>query len=123
MTSNELMASLNNYVKFEGYLWWVRDLPYFVDNGKVVPTGYGVRGSYNEPDILTGITEIQYTREYLLPVTTDLDQAVQTLLVLCLRSAEHRVREHFTYKGRRIFGPHYKLDDLVEVCDKDNNTK
>jgi hypothetical protein len=30
-----------------------------------------------------------------------------------LTSAEHIVREHFTYKGVRIFAPHFDVDALV----------
>jgi hypothetical protein len=33
-----------------------------------------------------------------------------------LTSAEHRIREHFLYRGERVFGPHYDVDALVELC-------
>jgi hypothetical protein len=32
-----------------------------------------------------------------------------------MTSAEHRVREHFSYKGKRIFGPHIDVEKLLEM--------
>jgi hypothetical protein len=43
-------------------------------------------------------------------------EIVSTAFKCVLTSAEHRCREHFSYKGERIYGPHYDVDALVEVC-------
>jgi hypothetical protein len=29
---------------------------------------------------------------------------------------EHRTREHFRYRGAAVFGPHFDVDALVELC-------
>ena len=31
---------------------------------------------------------------------------------------EHECREFFTYKGKRVFGPHISIDALLEVADQ-----
>lgn len=75
-----------------------------------------VQATYVEPDIYTGVAQTQYTRKWLLtPAMTD-SEIVQTLFKLCLTSMEHRTREAFTYKGARIFGPHFDVNDLADLC-------
>lgn len=79
--------------------------------------GVYLQGSYIEPCVETGAEEAQYTRKWLLsPYMTD-SEIVQTAFKCVLTSAEHRVREHFTYKGKRIFGPHFNIEDLVKISD------
>jgi len=29
---------------------------------------------------------------------------------------EHKTREWFTYKGKAIFGPHFNVNSLWEIC-------
>ncbi len=43
-------------------------------------------------------------------------EVVQTALLCALTSAEHRVREHFLYKGERVFGPHFDIEGLYELA-------
>src|SRR5215467_3075651 len=43
---------------------------------------------------------------------------VRTIFAAFLAYEEHEVREAFTYKGKRIFGPHLDIDALVEVADR-----
>lgn len=75
-----------------------------------------LKAVYDEPDIYTDKLETQTTRKWLLsPYMTD-SEIVQTAFKLCLTSMEHRTRELFKYKGARIFGPHFDVDDLVTLC-------
>lgn len=75
-----------------------------------------VQGVYLEPDIYTGVQEHQFTRKWLVtPAMTD-SEIVQTAFKLCMTSMEHRTREAFKYKGARIFGPHFDVEDLVRLC-------
>lgn len=75
-----------------------------------------VQGNYVERDIYTGVPAMQFTRKWLLsPAMTD-SEVVQTLFKLCLTSMGHRTREAFTYKGARIFGPHFDVNDLADLC-------
>lgn len=75
-----------------------------------------LRAEYDEPDIYTGVVERQHTRKWLLsPLMTD-SEIVQTAFKLCMTSMEHRCREGFQYKGARIFGPHFDVNDLAALC-------
>lgn len=83
--------------------------------------GIFLRAEYYEPDIYTKVNEKQYTRKWLLsPLMTD-SEIIQTCFKMCFTSMEHKTRESFTYKGSRIFGPHFDVEDLVSLCkDKEN---
>jgi hypothetical protein len=75
-----------------------------------------LQARYLEPDIITGEQEWQHTRKWQLSEYMVKSEIVQTALKSVLTSAEHRVREHFLYCGERIFGPHYDVDALVDLC-------
>ncbi len=75
-----------------------------------------LQATYIDEDIYTGKAEVQTTRRWLLsPHMTD-SEVIQTAFKLCMTSMEHRTREAFTYKGARIFGPHFDVEDLVGLC-------
>jgi len=80
-----------------------------------------MQGLYFEEDVYTDNVEAQHTRKWLLsPLMTD-SEIVQTAFKLCITSMEHRTREGFTYKGARVFGPHFDVEDLVTLCkDREN---
>lgn len=71
---------------------------------------------YDEPDIITGIVEPQHTRRWLLSPTMVKSELVQTAFKCALTSMEHRTREHFLYKGERVYGPHFDVEALVEIA-------
>lgn len=75
-----------------------------------------LQGSYDEPCINTGALMPQWTRKWLLSPSMTRSEIVQTALKLCLTSMEHRTREHFLYRGRRVFGPHFDVDALWALC-------
>lgn len=75
-----------------------------------------LQGRYIEADIFSGKQEMQMTRRWLVSPHMSKSELVQTALKLVLTSAEHRVREHFKYRGALIFGPHYNIDDLHELA-------
>jgi len=101
-------------VSFLDYHWLV-----YVAHGGVV-----LRASYEEPDVYGSAMDgdqVQLTRKWLLsPSMTD-SEIVQTAFKACLTSMEHRTREHFTYKTRRVFGPHFDIEDLVWLCEAREN--
>jgi hypothetical protein len=43
-------------------------------------------------------------------------ELVQTAFKAVLTSIEHEAREQFTYKGARVFGPHFDIEALVSAC-------
>jgi len=75
-----------------------------------------LQGSYFEPDTVTGEIEKQQTRKWILSEHMTKSEIVQTAFKLAITSMEHRTREHFLYKGERVFSPHYDIDALVELC-------
>lgn len=76
-----------------------------------------VQGSYWENDVVTGKPELQKTRKWILSEYMTKSEIVQTIFKMCLTSMEHRTREHFLYKGQRVFSPHYDVEALVELCE------
>src|SRR5262249_33809654 len=74
--------------------------------------GYFVQLRYLEPDVETGDPADQHGRKWYVSPYSTKSEIVQTVLKACLTSAEHMVREHFTYKGERILGPHFDVEDL-----------
>lgn len=78
--------------------------------------GVILRASYMEPDTYTRVWSKQLTRKWVLSPNMTTSEIVQTAFKCAYTSYEHRVREDFRYKGYRIFGPHYNVNDLVELC-------
>jgi hypothetical protein len=94
-------------VQFENYAWEVRTA-----HGGVVVYGVYMEADVYEPTRI----ERQQTRKWLVsPLMTD-SEIVQTIFKLCATSMEHRLREHFSYRGARVFGPHFDIEDLVSLC-------
>lgn len=75
-----------------------------------------LRGSYLDPDIVTHERARHYTRKWRLSEYMVRSELVQTVFKCVLTSAEHRTREHFLYRGERVFGPHFDVDALYEIA-------
>lgn len=71
---------------------------------------------YYECDVDTGAMTEQHARKWYVSAHATESEVVRTALLACLISAEHRVREHFLYDGRRLFGPHISVAALGEVA-------
>lgn len=74
--------------------------------------GFYLQLVYQEKDIITGKVEEQHTRKWYISNHATKTEVVQTLLKAALTSAEHIVREHFLYRGERVYMPHWDVDDL-----------
>jgi hypothetical protein len=110
MTENgaliQRVRKLIDQIKFLNYDFSVRE-----EHG-----GVHLRGEYNEADVYDDKVVLQITRPWkITPAMTD-SEIVQTIFKCCMTSMEHRTREHFTYMGARIFGPHFDVNDLVKLC-------
>lgn len=46
-------------------------------------------------------------------------ELVQTAFKAVLTWQEHEAREHFTYKGQKVLGPHLDLDLVAELLQED----
>lgn len=77
--------------------------------------GFLLQMQYIEADVLTGKLAKQHTRKwYISPHATE-SEIVQTGLICVLTSQEHIGREHFKYKGLKLYGPHMNVTDLTEM--------
>ncbi|MBX3660703.1 MAG: hypothetical protein KF740_19890 [Ramlibacter sp.] len=63
-----------------------------------------------------GVIARQLTRKWLLSRHMTRSELVQTAFKCVLTSVEHETREQFTYKGARVFGPHFDVEGLVQAC-------
>ncbi|MGB2626445.1 MAG: hypothetical protein WAK20_06625 [Candidatus Acidiferrum sp.] len=75
-----------------------------------------LQGGYMEPDTVTGEPSWQVTRRWFLSPSMTQSEVVQTAFKCIITSFEHRVREWFFYRGEPVFGPHFDVEALVEIC-------
>jgi hypothetical protein len=62
-----------------------------------------------------GEAKPQTTRKWRLSQHMTASEIVQTALKCVLTAVEHEAREHFTYRGQAIFGPHFDVEALVAI--------
>lgn len=74
--------------------------------------------TYVEPDIDTREPATQESREWLIRPTMSEGEIVRTAYAAVTRSYMHIVSEHFTYKGKRVYGPHIDIDALLNACEQ-----
>lgn len=79
-----------------------------------------LQANYLDRCIVTGTLEKQSTRKWLLSKHMTKSELIQTCFKCCITSMEHRTREEFKYKGRRIFGPHFDVDTLWAITTNSN---
>ena len=81
-------------------------------------TGWFIQVQYMEEDIETGKMELQKARKWLIsPFMTD-TEVVETVFKACRTSMDHVLKEHFLYKGRRVYSPHFDIEARVSMCDQ-----
>src|SRR3954463_13200329 len=73
---------------------------------------------YHEADVYSGEPGIKRTRKWLLSEHMTRSELGQTALKCVVTSHEHRVRESFLYRGRRVFGPHCDVESLWEIAEQ-----
>jgi len=79
--------------------------------------GFFLQVQYLEPDIETGRIEIQKARKWYVSAFSTESEIVETAFKACRISMEHVVKEHFTYRGRRVFSPHFHVQARIDACD------
>ena len=77
-----------------------------------------LQGQYVEPDTKTGKRMLQKTRRWFLSPEMTRSEIVQTVFKCVITSREHSAREWFSYQGQPVFGPHFDVDSLAELCRK-----
>lgn len=99
---------------------WLKDVSYhdytFEVEHNLDWTSFYLQGWYVDRDIATGDTAIQRTRKWQLSQHMTKSEFIQTVFKCALTSAEHRVREGFLYKGKRVYSPHFDVDALHGLC-------
>jgi hypothetical protein len=57
-------------------------------------------------------------RKWFIDATATASDVVRTAFKAASTWAEHEAREEFTYRGARVFSPHFEIDDLVLLASK-----
>lgn len=78
--------------------------------------GFYLQLTYSDICTETDEFRVQKGRKWYISSFATRSEVVQTVLKAALTSAEHEVREHFRYRGRAVFGPHFNVDRLWEVA-------
>jgi hypothetical protein len=82
--------------------------------------GFYIQVQYNEACVVTGkITRQKARKWYVSPFSTE-TEVIETCFKAVRTSMEHVVREHFTYRGRRVYSPHFHIDARIVLCDKND---
>ncbi len=91
----------------------------FMDRRLVVAAmgdGYYVQVQYVEICIDSMKPEVQKARKwYVSPFSTE-TEIVETCFKACRTSMEHVLKEHFLYKGHRIYSPHFNVNARIQMC-------
>lgn len=80
--------------------------------------GFLLQLEYYEPDIdmVESKPVLQRARKwYVSPWMTE-TEIVETAFAACLRSMQHVTCEHFTYKGHRVYSPHFDIGARLELA-------
>lgn len=109
MTESEIKAILSNVACFDRKFVLLA-----VDGDPYV--GFAIHVEYTEDDIDTGKPELQRSREWMLPDDATETDIVNTAFACVMRSYDHVVQEHFMYKGRRVFSPHFDIDLRLQMA-------
>lgn len=70
------------------------------------------------PDSITGEYDWGKGGKLHLSIHMTDQEIVQNAFGLYKAYEEHECREFFTYRGKRIYGPHISLEALLEVADR-----
>lgn len=83
--------------------------------------GYLLQMSYMEEDVVnpgTGAVEQKTRKWYVSPYMTE-SELVETCWAMVVRSQMHVTAEHFMYKGRRVYSPHFDVNARIQLCDEE----
>ena len=69
----------------------------------------------------SGETLRHYGRKWRISPRMTRSELVQTAFQAVIAAEEHETREMFRYRGQAVFGPHFDLERLVELCQQDSH--
>lgn len=92
--------------------------PVTVQDDQDVTSGWHVQVCYYEPDVNNpdGDAELQESRAWFIPESASETDVVDTAFAAVMRSYDHVVKEHFTYKGKRVFSPHFTMEERLAMA-------
>lgn len=108
MNAAQATEVLSN-IAFPGYVIW-----FFGDFSGVTYLQASFMAPCNDDG---GPPAEQKTRKWLLSKWMTPSELVQTAFKCVLTSIEHEAREQFTYRGARVFGPHFDIEKLVVMSE------
>ncbi len=76
-----------------------------------------LQAEFHSPCTNTGQLTLQKTRKWQLSEHMTESELIQTAFKCVLTALEHEAREQFTYKGRAVYGPHFDVNALIDLCD------
>lgn len=77
-----------------------------------------IQWQFEGPCSFTGKVIEQPCRKWWLSEWMTQGEVVQTAFMAAMAAEEHECREFFKYQSKRLFGPHIKMEALMEVCDR-----
>lgn len=77
---------------------------------------FWLQSAFMRPDADTGKWGLGFGRKWLISPHMTKSEVVQTALLAIIQNEEHEARENFRYKGERIFGPHFDVEERVQFC-------
>lgn len=61
--------------------------------------------------------QLQKARKWYVSAFSTETEIVETAFAACRRSMDHVLKEHFMYKGRRVYSPHFDVNARIRMCD------
>jgi len=89
---------------------------------RLLPKGDGflLQLEYEEADVDNPTDPTPTTQRarkwYVSPFSTE-TEIVETAFKSCRVSLDHVLKEHFLYKKRRVYSPHFSIDARIRLCD------
>lgn len=93
-----------------------RDWRFCVEVRDSAPDVFYLVIEFDEPCNVTGKPATQRSRKWLLSPHMTRSEVVQTAWLAVKTAMEHEMREQFLFRGEAIFGPHFDVGALINLC-------
>lgn len=78
--------------------------------------GFLLQLQYVEANVETGEPMLQRARKWYISQWATETEIVDTAFAACRRSMDHVMKEHFLYKGLRVYSPHFQIEARLELA-------
>lgn len=72
---------------------------------------------------VSGHEEIQKSRKWYISPHKTKSEICQTAFKAVITAVEHEIRENFHYQGVPVYGPHFNVDDLLELAQREKDVR